>query len=298
MGNFLKDKLFKTREGLFDRFKNFISGKKITKEITGEIEEILISSDISSFTSKMILDRAFESSKNLSKEEFIESVKNVMLSILKGSEPKQGWSFDTKPLAIMVVGVNGVGKTTTIWKISKMLLKEGKSGMLAACDTFRGAAVEQLEVLGSRVGLRVIKQKIQADPASVAFDALKAAISAKSDFLILDTAGRLHTKHNLMEELKKIKRVLGKENRIYPQEILLVLDATFGQNALSQVKEYSKAVGVSGIVMAKMDGTAKGGVLLSLAGEHHIPVKFIGVGEGENDLIPFNAEDFVDAIFS
>ena len=298
MGNFLKEKLAKTRESIFGRIKNLLSGKSISREISGEIEEILVSSDISIKTASKIIADCFIDSNMQDRDQFIRAVKMKMLSILHGASKIQTGFGDLKPLAIMVVGVNGVGKTTTIGKIAKHLLIQGKSGIVAACDTFRAAATEQLEILADKAGVRVITQKTGADPASVAFDALRAARSAGSDFLILDTAGRLHTKRNLMEELKKVKRVLGKDNGNYPQEVWLVLDATLGQNSLAQVKEFNEAIGLTGIIMAKMDGTAKGGMLLTIASEYSIPIKYIGVGEGMEDLLPFDASDFVEAIFS
>jgi len=298
MEDFLKGRLFKTREGIFGRIKNLITGSRQTDEIKGELEEILISSDISVKTTKEILDKAFAGIKSREKEEFIEAIKREILNIFSRVGDPVLRNGDLKPLTVMVVGVNGVGKTTTIGKMAKTWIRDGKKVLLGACDTFRAAAIEQLEVWGDKVNSKVIKQKVGGDPASVAFDAFKAAKAQGCDFLILDTAGRLHTKHNLMEELKKIKRVLGKDNNAYPQEILLILDATFGQNSLAQVKEFNDSLLLTGLVVTKMDGTAKGGAIITIANEYSIPIKYIGMGEGEEDLIPFDPKDFVDAIFS
>jgi len=200
-------------------------------------------------------------------------------------------------LVIMVIGVNGTGKTTTISKIAQKLKGQGKSVLLAAADTFRAAAIEQLEVWGQRVGCEVIKHKSGSDPSAVVFDALKAGKARGSDVIIVDTAGRLHTKVNLMEELKKIKRVMARELPNSPPEILLVLDATTGQNAIAQAKMFDKELGVTGIVLTKLDGTAKGGILISISDELKIPIRYIGIGEKVDDLREFNARDFVDALF-
>jgi len=297
MGNFLRERLFKTRHSIFGRIKELLTGRDAVGDMKGEIEEILITSDISSKTAGDILKDVFEQQKGVDKDAFIAAVKNRILSMFEGIECREDFP-PSKPWILMVVGVNGTGKTTTIGKMAGAWTKNGKKGILAACDTFRAAAIEQLEVWGEKSGCRVVKQKIGSDPASVAFDSLRAAEAQESDFLILDTAGRLHTKHNLMEELKKVKRVLGKNNENFPHEVLLVLDATFGQNAMAQVREFNEILGLTGIIMTKLDGTAKGGTLLSVANEYKLPVKYIGVGEGSEDLLPFDSKEFVDAIFS
>jgi fused signal recognition particle receptor len=297
LGNFLKDRLSKTRETIFGRIKNFLSSKIITDEEKRNIEEILVASDVSSSTASKLVSETLQIMKSESRKDFLETAKAIIVEMLS-LKPLVSKPAEVRPLVLMVVGINGVGKTTTIGKVAGQWLKAGKTGMLAACDTFRAAGVEQLEILGHRVGVTVVKQKTGSDPASVAFDALKSAKAQGKDFLMLDTAGRLHTKHNLMEELKKIKRVVGKENPDYPQEIWLVLDATLGQNSLAQVREFHDALGLTGIVMTKMDGTAKGGMLLTIASDYSIPIKYIGIGEGMEDLILFNPEEFVEAIFS
>jgi fused signal recognition particle receptor len=202
------------------------------------------------------------------------------------------------PFVIMVIGVNGTGKTTTLSKMAQKFKGQGKSVLLVAGDTFRAAAIEQLEIWGQRVGCEVIKHQSGSDPSAVVFDALKAGKARGSDIIIVDTAGRLHTKVNLMEELKKVKRVMAREVPNSPHEILLVLDATTGQNAISQAKMFNRELGVTGIVLTKLDGTAKGGILVSLSDELKIPIRYIGIGEKADDLREFNARDFVDALFS
>jgi fused signal recognition particle receptor len=202
-----------------------------------------------------------------------------------------------RPFIILALGVNGVGKTTTIAKIAKLYGESGKKVLFGACDTFRAAAVEQLEVWAGRLGIEVVKHKEGSDPAAVAFDATKAATARGIDILMLDTAGRLHTKVNLMEEMKKIKRIVGKEIDGAPHETLLVVDATNGQNAIAQAKAFNEALGVTGIVITKLDGTAKGGFILPIAHTLKIPIRFVGVGEKSDDLIPFNARDFAKALF-
>jgi fused signal recognition particle receptor len=202
-----------------------------------------------------------------------------------------------EPLVIMVIGVNGVGKTTTIGKAAHRYRGQGKKVMLVAADTFRAAAVEQLEIWGERVGADVIKQREGADPSAVAFDALTAALSRRADVVLIDTAGRLHTKSNLMEELKKVRRVIGRKLPGAPHEVWLVLDATTGQNAISQAEMFHEALGITGIVLTKLDGTAKGGIVVGISHQLRLPILFIGIGEGIDDLRPFDASDFVEAIF-
>ena len=230
------------------------------------------------------------------KEKFIEILERDQ-NISMGIKPENSEQY-SKPFVIMVVGVNGVGKTTTIGKLASQFIREGKKVMLAAADTFRAAADEQLEIWGIRADVPVVKGNEGSDPSSVAFDSLQSAKAKEADILIIDTAGRLHVKKNLMEELKKMKRVLGKAMEGAPHEILLVLDATTGQNSISQAKMFNEALGVTGIILTKLDGTAKGGIIVAIAEELRIPVKFIGVGEGIDDMQKFNSEEFVEALFA
>jgi fused signal recognition particle receptor len=235
--------------------------------------------------------------KELDNAELLKGVmKEHMLRILQADEAQE--EIPTNRLyTIMVVGVNGTGKTTTIGKLAHDFKENGHSVMMVAADTFRAAAIEQLEVWSKRAEVPIVKQKMGADPSAVVFDAVKAAKAQKTNIMIIDTAGRLHTKVNLMEELKKMKRVMGRELPDSPDEVLLVLDATTGQNAISQAKMFQEEAGVTGIVLTKLDGTAKGGIVVRIAKELKIPIRYIGVGEGMDDLKPFNAEDFVNALF-
>lgn len=290
---FLRDRLFKTRQNIFGRLKDILKGKAISPKTEDEVLEVLITADVSLKTAREVLQGA--KNARSSQQSFLDAIRGELLKIF---EPSVEGPVLQTPQVIMIVGVNGSGKTTTIGKLAKTFKSRGKEVILGACDTFRAAAVEQLSIWGEKTGCRVISQKQNADPASVGYDALAAAISGDSDYLILDTAGRLHTKFNLMEELKKIKRVLSKHGDQYPQNTWMVLDGTFGQNTLSQVKEFNDSMSMNGLIMTKLDGTAKGGALLSCVNEFGIPVKYIGVGEGEDDLVPFNAHDFVNAIFS
>ena len=223
----------------------------------------------------------------------MDRIKEILISILEGVEVKEK---EGKPRVWMFVGVNGVGKTTTIGKIGKMLRKEGKRVLFAACDTYRTGAQEQLKIWAERVGADIVLSQYGADPGAVAFDAYEADLHRGMDELLIDNAGRLHTKHPLMEEMKKIKRVLSKKNPDAPHEIVLVVDGTTGQNALNQAKSFHEALGLSGIVLTKLDGTAKGGIVVHVVKEIGVPVRYIGVGEGEDDLIPFNPEEFVKAL--
>jgi fused signal recognition particle receptor len=296
----LKEGLSKTHKGLVDKIDQAVIGRKrIDEDLYEELEEILVTSDLGVQTSYKLIEKVRERLKRGESDQ-VDLVKNYLkeeiFSVLKSA----GNGIDTgraKPFVIMMVGVNGVGKTTTIGKLASRYRAEGKSVLLCAGDTFRAAAIEQLEVWGERAGCDVIKQKEGSDPSAVIFDALKAAKNRGSDILIADTAGRLHTKVNLMEELKKTKRVVEREAPGAPHEVLLVLDATTGQNAVSQAKLFKEAVDISGIVLTKLDGTAKGGVVISIVDELNIPVKFIGIGEGVEDLRPFDPSEFVEALF-
>lgn len=296
----LKEGLSKTHKNLVDKIDQAVLGrKKIDEDLYDELEEILVTSDLGVQTSYRLIERVRERLRRGESDqaELIKGyLKEELLLILKGV----GDGIDTeraRPFVILMVGVNGVGKTTTIGKLASRYRSEGKSMLLAAGDTFRAAAIEQLEVWGERAGCPVIKHKEGSDPSAVIFDAIKAAQNRGTDVLIADTAGRLHTKVNLMEELKKVKRVVEKELPGAPHEILLVLDATTGQNAVSQAKLFKEAVDITGIVLTKLDGTAKGGVVVSIVDELRIPVKFIGIGEGVEDLRPFDPSEFVEALF-
>ena len=294
----LKNGLFKTKTAIVGKidnlFKNF---RKVDEDLFDELEELLISADIGVNTTEEILDELRDNVKeNKIKEP--EDVKNELLRMLREligeHEPLK---LDTKPSVILVIGVNGVGKTTSIGKISAELKSQGKKVVVAAADTFRAAAAEQLTVWCERAGVDIVKQAAGADPASVVFDAINSAKSKHADVLIIDTAGRLHNKKNLMDELAKIDRVINRELAGCSKETLLVLDATTGQNAVLQAKEFKGASDITGLVLTKLDGTAKGGIILSVKKELGIPVKFIGVGEKIDDMKPFDAEEFASALF-
>lgn len=295
----LKTGLTKTRNVLTKNLDNLVFGKKvIDKELFDELEELLITADMGPQFAHNLIDDVKE---KISRQELgnARQIKKIlqerMIAILQQLErpliiPKG------QPFVIMAIGVNGSGKTTTIGKLANLLRKDGHEVMLVAADTFRAAAIEQLEVWGTRVGASVIKQKMNADPAAVVFDALGKVKTGYSGIVIVDTAGRLHTRTSLMEELKKVKKVIGKELAGAPQEILLVLDATTGQNAVIQAKMFKEEIGVTGIVLTKLDGTAKGGVVVRIANELALPVRYIGVGEGLDDLRIFDSNDFVAAL--
>ncbi len=295
----LRKGLSKTHTGLFGRLGEVLSKKEIDEGVWDDFEETLIMADIGVGTTMKLRERIGASiqKKSLRDAEAITgALKEEILRILKTAEGSP-IRITTKPYVIMVAGVNGVGKTTTIGKLANRLKKENLSVMVAAGDTFRAAATEQLEVWSKRVGSDFIKGQSGADPSSVAFDAVKAATARGTDVLIIDTAGRLHTKGNLMEEIKKMKRVISRELAEAPDETLLVLDATTGQNAVQQAKMFNEALDVTGIVLTKLDGTAKGGVIVAIADELNIPVKYIGIGESLSDLREFSADEFVEALF-
>lgn len=295
----LKAGLVKTRQNFVEKVEQVFSvRKKIDEELYEELEEVLIRSDVGVSTSFELVERLRQEVKQrkLSDPNELKLVLQELISELLGEE--QPMNFAVKgPSIILVVGVNGVGKTTTMGKLANRFRNEGKRVILAAGDTFRAAAIDQLEVWGERAGVEVIKQREGADPAAVAFDAVNAAKSRNMDIVIVDTAGRLHNKVNLMEELRKVKRVIEREIPGAPHEVLLVLDATTGQNALQQAKLFQEVAGVTGIVLTKLDGTAKGGVVLGVRGETKLPVKWIGIGEGMDDLRPFIPQDFAAALF-
>jgi len=294
----LKNGLFKTKNAIVGKIDNlFKSFRKVDEDLFEELEELLISADIGVNTTEEILDELRETVKeNKIKES--EDVKAELLRILREligeHEPLK---LDTKPSVILVIGVNGVGKTTSIGKISAELKSQGKKVVVAAADTFRAAAAEQLTVWCERAGVDIVKQAAGADPASVVFDAINSVKSKHADVLIVDTAGRLHNKKNLMDELAKIDRVIARELAGSSKGTLLVLDATTGHNAVVQAKEFKEASNITGLILTKLDGTAKGGIVLSVKKELGIPVKFIGVGEKIDDMKPFDAEEFATALF-
>ena len=294
----LKVGLGKTKNNMSDKFNHVFSNfRKVDEELLEELEETLIMSDIGIETSVTIIEQ-FRQKMIKENIQDSESVKIALREILEQilEVDNMDLKLHTKPSVILVIGVNGVGKTTSIGKIANSLKKKQKTVMMAAADTFRAAAVEQLEIWANRVGCPIIKKEEGADPASVVFDAIKSAKEGNVDVLICDTAGRLHNKKYLMDELDKIQRVIEKELPEANKEVLLVIDATTGQNAISQVKAFKETVDLTGIVLTKLDGTAKGGVVLGIVSENNIPVKFIGVGEQIDDMEVFNSKDFVDAI--
>ncbi|WP_209327259.1 signal recognition particle-docking protein FtsY [Pseudoalteromonas sp. PA2MD11] len=297
----LKKGLLKTRVNIGSGFASIFSGKKIDDELFEELETQLLTADLGVDTTMKLIDNLTDAAdrKQLKDGDALyELMKQEMASMLKTAEQPLVVSNDKKPFVILMVGVNGVGKTTTIGKLAKQFQNEGKSVMLAAGDTFRAAAVEQLQVWGERNSIPVIAQHTGADSASVVFDAFQAAKARNVDVLIADTAGRLQNKDNLMQELEKIARVMKKIDPDAPHEVMLTIDAGTGQNAISQVKLFNECVGLTGITLSKLDGTAKGGVIFAVADKFNIPIRYIGVGEGIDDLRTFNSSDFIDALFS
>jgi fused signal recognition particle receptor len=294
----LKQGLFKTKSAIVDKvdalFKKFV---KVDEDLFDELEELLISADIGAYTTEEILDELRDTVKDKRIKE-PEEVKRELFDILRRMIGEhEPLNLSTKPSVILVIGVNGVGKTTSIGKISAELKRQGKKVVVAAADTFRAAAAEQLNVWTERAGVDIIKQAAGADPASVVYDAISAVKSRNADVLIVDTAGRLHNKKNLMDELAKIDRVIARELPNAAKETLLVLDATTGQNAVFQAKEFKEASKITGLVLTKLDGTAKGGIIISIKKELGIPVKFIGVGEQIDDMKPFDSKEFAGALF-
>ncbi|HWQ89415.1 MAG TPA: signal recognition particle-docking protein FtsY [Desulfitobacteriaceae bacterium] len=296
----LKAGLSKTRQNLVERVEELLTGRrKIDEELYEQLEEVLIGADVGFNTSMELVDQLRQEVKvrKISEADQLTGILMEKIISLLGEEKPLSFS-SAGPSVFLVVGVNGVGKTTTIGKLAGRLKQDGKRVILAAADTFRAAAIDQLEIWGQRAGAEVIKQKEGADPAAVAYDAVNAARSRGIDVVLIDTAGRLHNKVNLMEELRKVRRVIEKEIPGAPHEVLLVLDATTGQNALQQAKLFKEVADVTGIVLTKLDGTAKGGVVLGIQGETKIPVKWIGIGEGMDDLRPFVPRDFAAALFN
>lgn len=301
----LKSGLSKTRETFVGKVQRIVTAKStIDQEMIDELEEVLIGSDVGVNATENIIKnirRRVKEEKYQSSEELTRLLRDEIAQTLRiGSKNDEGGMTipqQPRPYVIMIVGVNGVGKTTTIGKLAHRFRSDGLKVVIGAADTFRAAANEQLEIWAKRANVDVVQQARGADPASVAFDTLNAARSRNADVVIIDTAGRLHTRVNLMEELKKIKRVLDKQMPGAPNEILLVLDATTGQNGLQQAKQFTEATGITGIILTKLDGTAKGGIVLAINQELDIPVKYVGVGEKLDDLQPFDRKAFVDALF-
>ena len=295
----IKEGLKKTRSGVVSQISAMLkSFKSIDEDLFEELEELLIMGDVGVYTAERICERLRTEVKacgTKDPQEIMGMLRTIVAEMLGGGEPL---TLTTKPSVILVIGVNGVGKTTTIGKIAARLNQEGKKVLLAAADTFRAAAIDQLKVWADRSNADIVCQSEGSDPAAVVYDAISAAKARGSDVVICDTAGRLHNKKNLMDELGKINRIIDRELPGADKEVLLVLDATTGQNAVNQVREFKNTAGITGIVLTKLDGTAKGGVILSIREELGVSVKFIGVGEQVDDLQPFVAEEFADALFA
>ena len=296
----LKAGVEKTRAGLVDRVEDVLSGRKeIDADLLEELEYTLITADLGVKTVEEIIDRIHERIDRKMTSDAAE-IKNLirehLLEVLRGSETPMR-RVRTPPAVVMLVGINGAGKTTTVGKMAHRFMGEGRKVLLCAADTFRAAAIEQLDIWGERAGVRVIKQKTGADPSAVVFDGLQAAKSGGVDYVIVDTAGRLHTKENLMSELEKMRRTCARVVPGSPHEVWLVLDATTGQNGLEQARKFTESSGVTGIILTKLDGTAKGGVVVAIARELKLPIRFVGVGEKIDDLLPFEPEKFVESLF-
>ncbi|ABK18140.1 signal recognition particle-docking protein FtsY [Syntrophobacter fumaroxidans MPOB] len=296
----LRDRLHKTREQFINRMDRLVLGrKKIDMDLLDELEEVLITSDLGVRTTQLLLEKVADKIKRQElkdpqklRDQLREEITRILSVESSAWDPRSA-----RPFVIMIIGVNGVGKTTTIGKLAHQFKSEGLKVMLVAADTFRAAAVEQLSLWGERVNVPVVKQKSGSDPSAVAFDAMDAAVSRGMDIVLLDTAGRMHTKVNLMEELKKVQRVVNRKDPSAPHEILLVLDASTGQNALSQARLFKEEIGVTGLILTKLDGTAKGGIIVAISDELQLPVRYIGIGESLDDLRPFDPEEFTRALF-
>ncbi len=297
--------LEKTKENFFDKLSKAVVGKsKVDDEVLDNLEEVLVASDVGVNTTLKIIERIEE---RVAKDKYVstnelnkilrEEIANLLAETNTGNDIDFTIPENKKPYVIMVVGVNGVGKTTTIGKLAAQFKKRGFKVVLGAADTFRAAAIDQLQIWADRTGVPIVRQEMGSDPASVAFDTLKSAVSQNADVVIIDTAGRLHNKVNLMNELTKIKRVMQKVFEDAPHDVLLVLDGSTGQNAFEQAKQFTKATEVSCLAVTKLDGTAKGGVVIGISDQFQIPVKYIGVGEGIDDLQVFNKIEFVDSFF-
>jgi len=298
---YLKERLGKTRNRISSSLSSVLTlGRDIDEDLLDELEETLISDDVGvEMTGKLISDlrQAYRSRQIVKSEDILPFLKDHMKSYWP-EQDRQLQVAESGPTTILVAGINGCGKTTSIAKLAYVLSRNNKRVLVAACDTFRAAAVEQLTIWAERIGADIVKQQSGSDPAAVAFDACQAALSRGTDFLILDTAGRLHTKKNLMEELKKIRNVVAKKIAGGPHEVLLVLDATTGQNAIIQAKMFTEVIDVTGIFLAKLDGTARGGIVIAIKDMLDIPVKFIGLGEKPEDIAEFNPAEFVEALFN
>ena len=297
----MKQAVTRTRENLAERIEEVVSfGKEIDRNTLDDLEATLIAADLGQTTTQEVLDKLREKAdrKQIGNvEELKRLLKEELLGILNTANARPVNKVSGTPEVILVVGVNGTGKTTTIGKLSQVFRAQGKNVLLCAADTFRAAAIEQLEIWGQRTGTEVIKTKAGGDPAAVLFDALQAAVARKTDYVVVDTAGRLHTKASLMAELEKMRRTAQKIIPGAPHETLLVMDATTGQNGLQQARLFTQSAGVTGIVLTKLDGTAKGGVVVAICRELGLPVRYVGVGEKAGDLLPFDPREFVDSLF-
>jgi fused signal recognition particle receptor len=298
----MKEAVTRTRENLSERIEEVVSfGKEIDRATLDDLEAILLGADLGTSTTHEILEKLrakadYKQIKNV--DELKRLLKEEILAILAAVDSQPVSKVEGTPEVILVVGVNGTGKTTTIGKLAQVLRSDGKTVLLCAADTFRAAAIEQLEIWGQRTGTEVIRTQAGGDPSAVLYDALQAASSRHTDYVIVDTAGRLHTKTNLMAELEKMRRTAQRIIPGAPHETLLVMDATTGQNGLQQARQFTQSAGVTGIVLTKLDGTAKGGVVVAISREMGVPVRYVGVGEKIGDLLPFDPRDFVDSLFS
>ena len=297
----MKEAVTRTRENLSERIEEAVSfGKEINRATLDDLEATLLGADLGMTTTQEVLEKLREKAdrKQIGNvDELKRLLKEEILAILTATDSRPVTRVDG-PEVILVVGVNGTGKTTTIGKLAQVLRSDGKTVLLCAADTFRAAAIEQLEVWGQRTGTEVIRTKAGGDPSAVLYDALQAASARHTDYVIVDTAGRLHTKTNLMAELEKMRRTAQRIIPGSPHETLLVMDATTGQNGLQQARQFTQSAGVTGIVLTKLDGTAKGGVVVAISRELGLPVRYVGVGEKAGDLLPFNPRDFVDSLFA
>jgi len=298
----MKEAVTRTRENLSERIEEVVSlGKEIDRATLDDLEGTLLGADLGTATTHEVLEKLREKAdrkqiKNL--DELKRLLKEEILAILSATDSQPVTRVDGTPEVILVVGVNGTGKTTTIGKLAQVFRSDGNTVLLCAADTFRAAAIEQLEAWGQRTGTEVIRTKAGGDPSAVLYDALQAASARHTDYVIVDTAGRLHTKTNLMAELEKMRRTAQRIIPGAPHEILLVMDATTGQNGLQQARQFTQSVGITGIVLTKLDGTAKGGVVVAISREMGVPVRYVGVGEKLGDLLPFDPKDFVDSLFA